>query len=458
MVGAIGSEPLAGGPTLSSERETAMAVPDRATPDALGARRPGSALSPPGSGPGAADDLAPGRWRALLLLCAAVALALTTWFSATAILPEMEAHFGLDRDAAAWLTNGVQIGFVLGALVASLVNLPDIVRLDRLMAAAALLAAAANAVLLLEPGTTALVAARIVAGIALAGVYPPAMKMVATWFRRGRGFALGALIGALTFGSALPHLFRALSASLPWQAVVAASSLAALAGAVLFIAFAREGPFPFSRARFDPRQMGTVLRDRPVRLATFGYLGHMWELYAMWAWILVYVREALAAQGSPSPAAASWIAFLAVAAGAFGCLGGGLLSDRIGRSRSTALLMVISGACAVAIGFAFGGPSLLFVAIALVWGITIIGDSAQFSTAVTELSDPRYVGTALSLQVGLGFGLTILIVWLVPEIAHLLGDWRFAFAWLAIGPFLGAAAMLRLRRLPESARMAGGRR
>ncbi|MCF3933010.1 MFS transporter [Acuticoccus sp. M5D2P5] len=398
-----------------------------------------------------------GRWRALLILCTAVVAALTTWFSATAITPELARAFDLSPSMLAWLTNGVQLGFVAGAIGASLVNLPDIVRLNRLMGAAALVAAAANAAMLIAPSPLALILARIVTGAALAAVYPPAMKLVATWFVSGRGFALGAIISAITLGSALPHLVRALSTALEWHVVVASTSGAALLAALIFFLFAREGPYPFGRAVFDPRQIGAVFRDRPLRLAIFGYLGHMWELYGAWAWLLVYARVALAAQGEDA-AAASFLTFAMIGAGAVGCLLGGVLSDRIGRTATTAGMMIVSGLCALSIGFAFTGPVWLFVAIALVWGVTIVGDSAQFSAAVTELADRRYVGTALSIQVGLGFALTVFTIWLLPEIAIRFGSWQWVFLILAIGPAFGAYSMLRLRRDPDSLRLAGGLR
>lgn len=398
------------------------------------------------------------RWSVLAMLCLAVVLSLTTWFSATAITPELKAAWHLSGAIEAWLTNGVQIGFVAGALASSLVNLPDIVRLNRLMALSALLAATANACLLLQPGPVGLVCARILTGVALAGVYPPALKLVSTWFVRGRGLALGAVIGALTLGSSLPHLFRALSGALDWQLVVVAATVATLTGAGIFWFFAGEGPYPFGKAVFDPRQIGAVFRDRPLVLVNIGYLGHMWELYAMWAWLLAYARAALAAQQLGSPALASLLTFCAIAAGVAGCLLGGVLSDRFGRTFTTAGLMLVSGLCALAIGFVFDGPLWLFILVALVWGISIIGDSAQFSAAVTELGDRRFVGTALSVQLGLGFALTVLVIWLVPQVASLLGGWRWAFLLLVPGPFIGAAAMLLLRRLPEAAKMAGGRR
>ncbi|MER8830904.1 MFS transporter [Mesorhizobium sp. M0938] len=398
------------------------------------------------------------RWSVLALLCVAVVLSLTTWFSATAITPELKAAWQLSGATEAWLTNGVQIGFVAGALTSSLVNLPDIVRLNRLMAVSALLAAAANAFLLTQPEPAGLVAARILTGVALAGVYPPALKLVSTWFVRGRGLALGAVIGALTLGSSLPHLFRALSGALDWQLVVVAATIATLVGAAIFWFFASEGPYPFGKAVFDPRQIGAVFRDRPLVLVNIGYLGHMWELYAMWAWLLAYSRAALEVQQHASPALASLLTFLSIAAGVGGCLIGGVLSDRFGRSLTTAGLMIVSGTCALAIGFVFDGPLWLFALVAVVWGVSIIGDSAQFSAAVTELGDRRFVGTALSVQLGLGFALTVLVIWLVPQVAAWLGGWRWAFLLLVPGPFIGATAMLALRRLPAAAKMAGGRR
>ncbi|CDX23636.1 Major facilitator transporter [Mesorhizobium sp. ORS 3324] len=405
----------------------------------------------------AAEPGADTRRRGMLgLLCLAVVLSLTTWFSATAITPELRAAWRLSGPIDIWLTNGVQIGFVAGALAASVVNLPDIVRLNRLMAISALVAAAANASLLMQPAPAGAVAARMLNGVALAGVYPPALKLVSTWFARGRGLALGALVGALTLGSSLPHLLRALAGSFDWQLVVLGATAAALVGSALFW-FAREGPYPFGKAVFEPRRIGAIFRDRALMLANIGYLGHMWELYAMWAWLIAYVRASLEAQQRPSPALASLLTFLAIGAGTGGCLLGGVLSDRFGRSLTTAGMMMVSGLCALTIGFVFDGPLWLLGLVIVVWGVSVIGDSAQFSAAVTELADRRFVGTALSVQFGSGFGLTVLAIWLLPHVADWLG-WRWAFLMLAPGPFAGMAAMLVLRRLPAAARMAGGKR
>lgn len=406
----------------------------------------------------AGADVRADRWTFLALMAMAVVLSMTTWFSATAIVPELTRRWDLSPSAAAWLTNGVQLGFVVGALGSSLINLADIVRLNRLMAASAALGAAANLILLAEPGIAGAIAARFLTGLTLAGVYPPALKMMATWFRRGRGLALGLLIGALTLGSSLPHLFRALGGGVDWRFVVALASASSLAAALIFAIAIREGPYPFARATMDPAQIGAVFRNRPLLLANLGYFGHMWELYAMWGWFLAFAAAAAEAGNAALTGRASLVTFAVVAAGVPGCILGGWLSDRIGRTRTTAIMMGASGASALAIGFVFAGPAWAFLLVAMIWGVTVIGDSAQFSAAVTELGDQSFVGTALALQLGLGFGLTVLTIWLTPIFADWIGGWRWAFLLLVPGPVVGVAAMLALRRRPEAAAMAGGLR
>ena len=384
-----------------------------------------------------ADLGAPGRTRALALLAAALVPAMTTWFSASAVVPQLRNDWTLGDTAAAWLTIAVQLGFVAGALVSSVLNVADIVPPRLVILVGALGAAAANALLGAVSAAGPAIPLRFLTGFFLAGVYPPALKLMATWFRRGRGTALGILVGALTLGSATPHLVNGLG-GLDWHTVVYATSALTLAGGLLALTVP-DGPYPFPPATFDPHQARRVFANRGVRLASLGYFGHMWELYAMWAWFVVFYSTAVDAG-----AGAAYATFAVIAAGALGCWVGGVLGDRIGRPETTALAMAVSGACALAIGLFLDAPAWMVLAIGLVWGFTVVADSAQFSTLVTEHAEQAYVGTALTMQLAVGFTLTVATIWLMPFFADAVG-WRWAFAFLAPGPALGVLAMLRLR-------------
>jgi MFS family permease len=401
----------------------------------------------------------PERWWQLAVLSLAELLALSLWFSASAVLPALQREWALGAGGGAGLTVAVQLGFIAGTLASALGNLPDVVSPRHLMAASALLGAVANAAVALWVDALApALALRFVTGVAMAGAYPPAMKIMATWFRDRRGLAIGILIGALTVGSATPWLIRGLI-MLPWRQTLLAASGLALLGAVVAVGLVREGPDRFPAARFDARMAFAVFRERGPRLACLGYFGHMWELYAMWAWIGLFLLDSARAAGTAGYAglSPSTATFVVIATGALGCWLGGLASDRWGRAAATMAAMAVSGLCAAMIGLTFGGPPAATLAIATVWGITVVADSAQFSTAVTELSPPAYVGTALTMQTCVGFALTTVSIWLLPSIVGAVG-WRWAFATLAIGPALGVVAMARLRAAPEAVRMAGGRR
>ena len=398
----------------------------------------------------------PRRFRALALIAAGELLAMSLWFSGSAVAPAVSAEWGLGATGVAWLTLSVQLGFVAGTLVSAVANLADVLSTRGLFAVSAFLGAACNAALALAArGPASGMALRFLTGFFLAGVYPPGMKLMATWFARGRGAALGLLVGGITLGKAFPYLVNAIGRGDWRDHVLAVSAMAAVGGAIVLV-FVGEGPFAAASAPFDLAQVVKVFQNRGVRLADFGYFGHMWELYAMWTWIPAFLRASLAARGEP-PRLAETASFVVIGSGFVGCVAAGLLADRYGRTAVTSAAMAVSGLCCLSIGLLFAGPPAALLALAAVWGASIVADSAQFSACVTELADRRYIGTALTVQTCIGFLLTMVSIELVPRLAAAAG-WRWAFPALAIGPALGIVAMLRLRGLPEAARIARGRR
>jgi len=399
---------------------------------------------------------APGRWRALALLSLAELLGMSLWFSASAVVPALRVEWRLTDSEVSWLTIAVQLGFVVGTLLSAFLNLSDVFRARHLFAVSALAGALTNALFAFSAqGATGGSILRFLAGMFLAGVYPPGLKIMATWFNRSRGLALGVLVGALTLGKASPYLINAIGSS-NWRSNILTVSLLAVIGGAVVLIFVTDGPFGLPRARFDWQQVLKIFRNRGVRLANFGYFGHMWELYAMWTWVPLMLRASFAQQGA-SPTLAEVGSFLVIGSGAVGCAVAGLIADRVGRTTVTSWAMGISGSCCLIVGFLFGAEPWILLIVAAIWGATVVADSAQFSSCVTELGDPQYIGTALTLQMCIGFLLTIVSIQLIPRMVDLI-TWRYAFMILAPGPILGVVAMLRLRGLPEAVKIAHGRR
>jgi MFS family permease len=416
------------------------------TPDRLTAADPvdRSRGADPARRGGDADP--PGRWTVLTLLALAQLLGMSLWFTASATSTQLALLWDLDPATAGSLTMAVQVGFVAGTAVAALLNLADLMPARGYVAAAALLAAAANASIIFAVGPVSALAARFLTGFFLAGVYPPAMKMAATWFRASRGLAIGIIVGALTVGKAAPYLIAAFR-EVDYRFVALSTSAGAVTAALLVLATYRDGPFPFARLPFDWRLAGTILRHRPSRLAITGYLGHMWELYAMWAALSLFFLEFFVGTGrsdSASLTLAGLITFAAISAGGVGSVLAGLWADRFGRENVAAAAMAVSGACALTIGWLGAAPAAVVVTLALVWGFAVVADSAQFSALVTEVAPPHAVGTALTLQTSLGFLLTAATIWLTLAVQQAFG-WGVAFSLLAVGPAFGIWQMLRLK-------------
>jgi len=380
----------------------------------------------------------------LAVVSVAQFLGMTLWFSATAVTPLLVREFDIPPGHVAWLTMAVQAGFVAGTLVSALTNLADILNPRTLMCLGALAGALANAAVIVAPGSTSVIALRFLTGASLALVYPPGMKIAAGWFRDRRGFALGLLIGALTLGKAFPHLLTAVFGA-NWHGPMLLVSGLAATGGILVLAVVRDGPYVAATAPFDPHAIRKILASRGARLATFGYLGHMWELYAMWTWIAVFATASFAATGlSNASAAGSVAAFLAIGSGAAGCGMAGYLADRFGKARIAMWAMLGSAACAGLTVAVFGGSPFWLYALVMCWGFAVVADSAQFSALVSEHAPQEHIGTALTMQTCVGFLLTMVTIALLPRLAGVAG-WQYASLLLVPGPLLGAWAMSRMR-------------
>jgi MFS family permease len=395
-------------------------------------------------------DEHPARWRVLALLAVAELLGMSLWFAASAVAPQLAAQWTLSAGQTGWLTTIVQLGFVVGTGAAALLNLADLLPARSYFATAAVAGALANAGLVLVDRYPQALVLRFLTGLCLAGVYPPAMKMASTWFRARRGLAIGTVVGALTIGKATPYLVHAIPAAGPSVVILAASTFALIAAA-LIATFYRDGPYPFPPRPFSWGLVQTVFARREWRLATGGYLGHMFELYSFWTWIPAFIAASVAAESAGGAAATagpgiiSLIAFGTIAIGGFGCVWGGLFADRRGRERLVMLSMACSGACSLIIPFAFGRSLWLLAPLAWAWGFFVIADSAQFSALVTESVSPHAVGTALTVQTSLGFLLTMVSIQLIPPLVAAIG-WQWVFPVLAVGPVVGIGAIRVLVR------------
>ena len=388
-----------------------------------------------------------GSWRALVWIGLSELFALSLWFSASVIAPELIEVWNLSSNSEAWLSTSVPIGFVIGALFSSYFGVADRFNPRKVFAVSVFLGAILNALLILVDYAFFGILLRILTGMTLAGVYPIAVKILSQWFPKKRGFAIGILIAALTLGSSLPHFVIMFFSSLNWKLVIICTSVLALLSAIIVTYILEDAPIMSEKSPFSLKLIKKVVTNKPVMLANYGYFGHMWELYAMWTWLPAFLTASFSAY---SPEFPHWFialsSFISIGiAGGIGCVVGGLISDKIGRANLTIISMFISAICSILIGFTFGQFIWITLIICMIWGMSVISDSAQFSAAVSEIAEVEYVGTALTFQMCIGFLITIFSINLIPIIQRIVG-WEWVFTILAIGPILGIVFMVKYRR------------
>ena len=388
-----------------------------------------------------------GSWRALVWIGLSELFALSLWFSASVIAPELIEVWNLSSNSETWLSTSVPIGFVIGSLFSSYFGVADRFNPRKVFAVSVFLGAILNALLILVDYAFFGILLRILTGITLAGVYPIAVKILSQWFPKKRGFAIGILIAALTLGSSLPHFVIMFFSSLNWKLVIICTSVLALLSAIIVTYILEDAPIMSEKSPFSLKLIKKVVTNKPVMLANYGYFGHMWELYAMWTWLPAFLTASFSAY---SPEFPHWFialsSFISIGiAGGIGCVVGGLISDKIGRANLTIISMFISAICSILIGFTFGQFIWITLIICIIWGMSVISDSAQFSAAVSEIAEVEYVGTALTFQMCIGFLITIFSINLIPIIQRIVG-WEWVFTILAIGPILGIVFMVKYRR------------
>ncbi|SFE93230.1 MFS transporter [Alteribacillus iranensis] len=392
------------------------------------------------------------RWFALCVIGISVFFSLSLWFSASVITSQLKVIWNVTPLTEAWLSASIPTGFVIGAFISAYFGIADRFNVRKLFALSALLGALFNFLIIFSDQAIFGIALRILTGITLAGVYPPAIKLIAQWFPKQRGIATGIIIAALTLGTALPHLITILIPTTNNILVLAVSSMLSIIAAAMIFILLKDAPVSSKRTPFSMGMLVQVFRNKPVMLANYGYFGHMWELYAMWTWLPVFLTASFT-KSSSEPWMGTLVSFLSIGvAGGIGCILGGIVADKIGRSNLTVIAMAISAFCAIGIGMVFGHLLWLTIVLALIWGMAVIADSAQFSVAVSEFAEVEYVGTALTFQMCIGFLITIVSINIIPMFQRWVG-WEWVFVLLSIGPILGIVSMIKFKSFERDAKV-----
>ncbi len=379
------------------------------------------------------------------------------WFAGNAVLGDLTTAWNLGPHALGWTISSVQFGFLLGTLGSASIGLPDRFAPRHIFFVCALCGAALTALPILIQGFTPLLIMRFLTGVCLAGIYPIAMKLAASWYSKDvLGLAMGYLVSALALGTSVPHLIRGVGKGLPWQGVLLVVSSIAVCGAFVVLTRVPEGPYGKHVKPAEPVEEESskgVLREifasKDFRAAAFGYVGHMWELYAFWAFVPPMLKWHADYHGYTFDV--SMWSFAVIAAGGLGCVLGGYLSRAVGSAHTASIMLLLSGVCSLGAPLFFFAPRALFILIMFIWGVTVIGDSAQFSTLYSKSAPPKLVGSAITIVTALGFGITIVSIELVSWLNDSF-ELPYIFPLIALGPVLSFLFMRHLRHHEKAER------
>lgn len=379
------------------------------------------------------------RWLLLAIILSQFAVT-SLWFAGNAIIDDLGQDWQLPPDALGMVTSAVQLGFIAGTLVFAFLSLPDRFSPRKIFLLCALAGALCNAAITFIPPSYALLLLfRFLVGFFLAGLYPVGMKIAAGWYQQGLGKALGLLVGALVLGTAFPHLLQSLDIGWDWRRVIIAVSVLATAGGILLYLYVPDGPYNKKGAPFDPKALAVIFRSRDFRASAFGYFGHMWELYSFFAFLPLFIAAHLTLVGQQDLNISFWV-FLAIAVGSIGCAGGGYLVRFMGGSWVASAQLAISGLCCLLSPLLFLAPTPVFLAFLLIWGITVSGDSPQFSALNAQNAPPTLIGSALTIANSIGFAIATVSILLLGYLSTAIAT-QYLFIVLLPGPLFGLYAM-----------------
>lgn len=364
------------------------------------------------------------------------------WFASNAVLIDIITQFGLASNSIGYLTNAVQFGFIIGTLTLSLLSIADRFSPSKVFFISALIGAILNLGIILEfNALTSLLAFRFGVGICLAGIYPVGMKIASDYFEKGLGKSLSYLVAALVLGTAFPHLLKSISSSfnINWQNVIYVTSVISAIGGLTIYLMIPDGPFRQPASKIELSKTFNIFKNKPFKSYTFGYIGHMWELYAFWAFVPIILERTTREHRSLD--IPLW-SFIIIAIGSLACIIGGHLSERFGSRRIAIIALFSSGICCLIFPFIGSCHLNVLLVFLLIWGMAVIADSPLFSALVAQNAPQEFRGTALTIATCLGFTITLISIQILTYLVDKY-DSNYVYWLLLLGPVFGVRSVLK---------------